>query len=193
MLLEILNETFKLKDFDSGRIDSIQIVADREEWNLEEQLKKLNIQYLNICGSDLPIESSSLGLICSNNTLEHINSTILEKIFIEFKRIKSPLGIMSHFIDMSDHFAHLDNQISAFNFLKFSPGAWKMIDNSLQPQNRLRIADYRALHRNANFEILDEIDTNGKNEDVDQQEIADCFKKIKKEDLFVTHSHIVSI
>ena len=61
---------------------------------------------------------------------------------------------MSHFIDMSDHFAHLDKSISAYNFLKFSKTQWKLIDNSIQPQNRLRICDYTTLLKNAQFKVV---------------------------------------
>ena len=61
---------------------------------------------------------------------------------------------MLHFIDMSDHFAHLGKSISAYNFLKFSETQWNLIDNSIQPQNRLRICDYTTLLKNAQFKVV---------------------------------------
>ena len=51
-----------------------------------------------------------------------------------------PDGLHSHFIDMSDHFAHMDSSISIYHFLRYSEAQWKRIDNSIQPQNRWRLS-----------------------------------------------------
>ncbi len=66
----------------------------------------------------LNIKSDSVDFICSNNTFEHIPADILSAILREFKRVIKPGGLMSHFIDMSDHFAHFDSRITIYNFLE---------------------------------------------------------------------------
>ena len=66
----------------------------------------------------LSLQKESVDFICSNNTFEHIPQEILRDILVEFKRVLHPNGLMSHFIDMSDHFAHFDSRITIYNFLQ---------------------------------------------------------------------------
>lgn len=89
---------------------------------------------------------ASVDFIVSNNTFEHIPEPVLRDILAEFRRLAAPGAVMSHFIDLSDHFAHADPSISIYHFLRYSPRAWARIDNDLQPQNRLRWPDYHALY-----------------------------------------------
>ena len=92
-------------------------------------------------------ETNSFDFICSNNTFEHIYPEILKPILKEFDRIVKSNGAMSHFIDLSDHFAHFDASINIYNFLRFSEQQWRRIDNSIQPQNRLRWKDYEQIYK----------------------------------------------
>ncbi|MBK7337072.1 MAG: class I SAM-dependent methyltransferase [Saprospirales bacterium] len=121
------------------------------DWNLRDMLEALHIRYLVTDARKLPLNPESLDLIVSNNTFEHIYPNILAEILAEFKRLLRPGGMMSHFIDMSDHFAHLDTGITIYNFLRFSEKNWGWIDNSIQPQNRWRISHYRHLYKNWAF------------------------------------------
>jgi SAM-dependent methyltransferase len=95
--------------------------------------------------SRLPFPDRYAGFIVSNSVLEHIYPDVLRPILVEFHRLLRPDGCMSHAIDLSDHFSHLDDKITPYNFLRFSDRAWRMIDNSIQSQSRLRVDDYRAL------------------------------------------------
>ncbi len=137
-------------------------------------------------------QDDSLCLIHSNNTLEHIDPQVLRQILEDFNRILHPKGIMSHNIDMSDHFAHLDRSITNFNFLKFSDGQWKIIDNSIQPQNRLRITDFERMFRDSGFQILERDDRVGTKEELNSIRPATRYLSYAVEDLLVTHSHLVS-
>lgn len=123
--------------------------------SINELLALLNIELLigDITKVDIQ-QLPKIDLINSNNTFEHIPPQILHVILEYFHKIIAKDGVMSHFIDMSDHFAHLDKSISAYNYLKFSEFQWKLIDNSIQPQNRLRICDYTTLLKNTQFEIV---------------------------------------
>lgn len=129
--------------------------------------------------------------VVSNNVLEHIYPNILKEIINESNRILKPNGIQSHFIDMSDHFAHSDNSISVYNFLKYDDFIWKLIDNSVQPQNRLRLSDYQEIFkttgrnltlfrtRKGNLNALEEIKLNSK------------YSLLPKEMVAITHTHAV--
>jgi SAM-dependent methyltransferase len=95
--------------------------------------------------SRLPFSDRHAGFILSNSVMEHIYPEVLRPILVEFRRLLRPDGRMSHVIDLSDHFSHSDDKITPYNFLRFSDRAWRMIDNSIQSQSRLRVDDYRAL------------------------------------------------
>lgn len=118
-------------------------------------LEPLNIKPIVGDARKIDLPDGSIDLINSNNTFEHIYPGILSDILAEFKRVLRPDGIMSHFIDMSDHFAHLDKSITIYNYLKFSDREWAWIDNSVQPQNRLRLSDYLELFAQAGLKIID--------------------------------------
>lgn len=123
--------------------------------SINEILALLNIELL--IGDITKVEIQKLpkiDLINSNNTFEHIPPQVINAILQYFHKIIVADGVMSHFIDMSDHFSHLDKSISSYNFLKFSETQWKLIDNSIQPQNRLRICDYATLLKNAQFKVV---------------------------------------
>ena len=143
-----------LPAYQSDKINNISALLV-ENKNLNELLAQLNIELLigDITKIDIQ-QLPKIDLINSNNTFEHIPPQVINAILQYFHKIIIADGVMSHFIDMSDHFAHLDKSISAYNFLKFSKTQWKLIDNSIQPQNRLRICDYTTLLKNAQFKVV---------------------------------------
>ena len=140
--------------------------------------------------TDLP--SHSFDFICSNNTFEHIPKSILEGILIEFKRLIKPLGLMSHFIDMSDHFAHFDSTITIYNFLKFSEKQWNWIDNRIQPQNRMRMDHYRKLFTSLNIPITEEVLREGEVELLREIKVHPEFQDLSPEELAISHGYIIS-
>lgn len=133
-----------------------------------------------------------IDLIHSNNTLEHIYPDLLTPIFKEFHRCLAKQGIMSHFIDMSDHFAHLDKSITIYNYLQYSEQKWNFIDNSIQPQNRWRINDYKKLYATTNFTILEEINRDGNIAEVENLIIQPPFNQYSSKDIAISHTHIVA-
>lgn len=111
---------------------------------LDELLSVFNLSY--IVDDASKIKLNNIDYITSNNVLEHIYPEYLIPILnnLYFNVLKEG-GMMSHFIDMSDHFAHGDKSINIYNFLKFSEVQWKFIDNNVQPQNRMRLKEYEML------------------------------------------------
>jgi SAM-dependent methyltransferase len=140
----------------------------------------------------MSFHDGKMDLINSNNTFEHIPADILIDILVEFKRVLAPNGVMSHQVDMSDHFAHLDKSITIYNFLQFTDEQWNRIDNSIQPQNRLRIADYRKLHQQAGFNVVEEINRPGSVSDLKKVKLADKYNSYSETDLAVSHTLMVS-
>ncbi len=153
----------------------------------------VHIEYLVQDARQLDLVDHSIDLAHSNNTFEHIYPGILLGILREFKRVVRPGGIQSHFIDLSDHFAHFDPSITIYHFLQFSPFAWRYIDNSVQPLNRLRIPDYRRLYREAGLTIDAEELRPGSTEQLRQVPVHACFQGNTEEENAVSHAHLLSV
>lgn len=101
-------------------------------------------------------ESGTFDLITSSDTLEHIRADDLPPILRECGRLLSSTGIMSHMVDMMDHYRYVDRSITVYNFLKFSNQQWRLLNSPIEPQNRLRISDYRTLLEASELTILEE-------------------------------------
>ncbi|MBE9469071.1 MAG: class I SAM-dependent methyltransferase [Bacteroidetes bacterium] len=183
-----------IKEIDNERLKLLFDCYNRQnELNREQLLNRLNINFIVGDARQLPLESSSLDLITSNNTFEHIYPKILTEIIKEFCRVLKMGAVMSHFIDMSDHFAHLDKKINIYNFLKFSDKRWSLIDNSVQPQNRLRIIQYQKIYHKLGIIIVKKIDREGNIAKLREINIDKKFQNIPDEELAVSHSLLISV
>ncbi len=181
-------------DFLSDRFNIItNILADYEKFTLDEVLQKLNITYLIEDARKLSLPDDSIDLVNSNNTFEHIYPEILIPILKDFRRVvKKKGGVMSHFIDMSDHFAHFDKSINIYNFLQFSDKQWKWIDNSIQPQSRIRIYDYKKIYADLNIPISDESFRPGNLNELKSIPLDDKFANSPLEEIAKSHCHFIS-
>lgn len=178
---------------DESRVKKlISLVEKNDEIDLSGLLNKLNITYLQADARALPFDAESFDFIHSNNTLEHIYESILADILIEFKRIQKSSGLQSHFIDMSDHFAHADSSITIYNYLRYTEKQWKRIDNSVQPQNRLRVNQYRNLYTKNGLIIIKEESRPGNVNDLDKIKLCEPFSSFNKNDVAVSHVYLLS-
>ncbi|MFI5172340.1 MAG: class I SAM-dependent methyltransferase [Chitinophagales bacterium] len=159
---------------------------------LEDILQLLNLKTIigDITQNEM-LSKIKFDLIHSNNTFEHIPEKHLKNILERFHAILGNEGVMSHFIDMSDHFSHFDKKISPYHFLKFSKSRWRFIDNNIQPQNRLRISDYRRLYKETGWVIREEIVESGNPESLSAINITHEFSQIDKNDLAITHALLI--
>lgn len=177
--------------FRSERIEQLQMI-DCRAMDEESLMLILNFEYRVGDARALKDAADAYDMIHSNNVFEHIYPQVLKEILQEFKRVLKPEGIMSHFIDMSDHFAHLDSSITIYNFLRYSEATWARIDNSVQPQNRWRLSDYEQLYKELDFTITEKEYRPGEPEALAQTELHADFAHRDKEDLAVSHVHLVN-
>lgn len=177
--------------FDPKRVEALLALELRDS-NFKELMGALNFEYRVGDARHLSEVDQSYDLIHSNNVFEHIYPEVLKDILVEFKRVLKKDGLMSHFIDMSDHFAHLDDSINIYNFLRFSEKAWQRIDNSVQPQNRWRLADYRDLYQQLDLEIIHEEARPGKPELLANMVLAQPYAARNVEDLAISHVHLLN-
>jgi SAM-dependent methyltransferase len=157
-----------------------------------ELLAALGIRAIIGDARALELPSASLDLICSNNTLEHIPAHVIAGMLAEFRRLLRPPGVMSHFIDMADHYALFDRGITRYNFLRYPEPTWRLFNNGLQYQNRLRLPDFRALHEQRGFEVLEEENRREPLEVLRSIRLAERFAGYGEDDLAVYDSWMVS-
>ncbi len=169
-----------------------EVFAEKSGRSASELLAQLSIESVVGDAQAMPLSDGTVDFFVSNNTLEHIPEDVLYGIYREFRRLASPQSIMSHFIDMSDHYAHFDHSITPYNFLKFSTGTWKLIDNSVRILNRLRIGDYRKLHQETGFTVLFEEHEVGSSGMLATVRLAKPFQHLHTEELLITHCWIIS-
>ncbi len=100
-------------------------------------------------------------------------------------------AVMCHRIDMNDHYSYFDASITPYNFLRYSEATWRLFNNAIHYQNRLRISDYRTLHHETGFEIVSERN-NTKPELFARVKIAPQFRAYSSDDVMVTSSWMVS-
>jgi SAM-dependent methyltransferase len=185
----------KLKNWEpyflSERVSQLQKIEVRKS-SYETLLVIFNFEYRVGDAQNLQDEAGTYDLIHSNNVFEHVHPQVLSNILKEFKRVLKQNGLMSHFIDMSDHFAHLDSSITIYNFLRFSPEAWQRIDNEVQPQNRWRLSDYESLYKSLALQISEKEARPGSITDLDKITLHPSYNSKAKKDLAVSHVHLVN-
>jgi hypothetical protein len=86
--------------------------------------------------------------------LEHVTPKALQAIFAESRRILKRGGITIHSVNCGDHYAYFDRSITSINYLQFSDREWRLWNNDLLYQNRLRPVDFLDMVRAERLEIV---------------------------------------
>ncbi len=168
------------------------IIINNEQISLDEILNKIHLKIIIGDARKLDFDNETFDFICSNNTFEHIYKNVLIDIIKEFQRVLKTNGLMSHFIDMTDHFCHFDNKINEYHFLKYSHQKWTIIDNNIQPQNRMRFKDYIQIYEKLNIPIIHTEVRKGSLERLRQITIYKEFEGYSEQELAITHGYIIS-
>lgn len=141
--------------------------------------------------SGLP-QAQRCDLMVSNNTLEHIPPGTLRAIFTEFRRTAAPGARMSHYIDLADHYAGFDPHISELHFLTLPGPVWRLANNRLHFQNRLRIGDYQRLHRETGWRVVHRRLTRRPPSALAGLRLVPPFDELPPRQLLVVKAHLVS-
>lgn len=132
-------------------------------------------------------------LISSNTVLEHIDATTLTEILRRFSTIAGEGTVMSHLVDHCDHYAYIDDDVSIYHFLRYSDRAWRLIDNRVQPMNRLRASEYRAIYERLAIPLTEEHLSGCDPSALDGHTLAPRFAEMDPADVACTASHLVSV
>ncbi|MGH9581477.1 MAG: class I SAM-dependent methyltransferase [Bryobacteraceae bacterium] len=122
---------------------------------LEHLLGRARIEYIapgDASRTSLPAES--IDVVFSNSVLEHVPAESIRKIMKESYRVLKPGGLVIHSANCGDHYAYCDRKITAINYLLYSEKQWRMWNNPLQYQNRLRPEDFLAVTRDTGFRVI---------------------------------------
>lgn len=131
-------------------------------------------------------------LICSNTVLEHIRPDVLDGILVRFAELSGPETVMSHLVDHADHYAYVDDSIDVYHFLRYSDRIWGLIDNDVQPMNRLRASEYVDLYRRAGVAIHEEHRRGDDPMQLVGIPLADRFREMDPADVACLASHLVT-
>ena len=191
-------ESGRLRDalprIDSGRAAQV-LAASRAPKALcpTELLAVVGVRAVvgDVRAARLPADSTEL--LVSNNTLEHIPPCTLVEILAELRRLAAAGAVMDHFVDISDHYAHFDRSISEFNYLRFPPAVWRLFNNPLQYQNRLRASDYRNLIEGAGFRVVDEETERGEAAHLERLKVVAAFRRYSRDDLLVLRAWFTAV
>lgn len=107
--------------------------------------------------TDTRLDAGCVDAIVSTSVLEHVPEPAAARILMECGRILRDEGVMSHCIDYSDHYAHSDATITPYNFLRFTPKAWRLCNPDIHFQNRMRHAEHRKAFELSGFHVAREV------------------------------------
>lgn len=134
----------------------------------------------------------SIDLVFSTVTLEHIERDVLVCLFNEFRRLAAEGAVMSHLIGLADQYASFDRTITPYHFLKYTDRQWRLFNNPVIPQSRLRIADFRQILQQTGWRIVRERHISGADDDLKRIRIASRFRRYSTEDLLVLFSWLAA-
>jgi SAM-dependent methyltransferase len=164
-----------------------QTAENAQNTSTEAILSTFKINYQIMDARKLTFEKDSFDLILSNTTLEHIPPDDLQQILTSFHQVLKPEGLMSHLIDMSDHFEHSDHSITAYNYLQFDSETWAKFNTPFLYQNRLRCPDYVRLMDKAGFDSIETWTYAANPQALESLPLDLAFKTYPAESLSITH------
>ena len=133
-------------------------------------------------------------IVYSNSVLEHVQPAALSGLFEESRRLIGSRGVSVHAVACNDHYAHFDPAISFVHYLQFSNAQWRMWNNSLNFQNRLRAPDFIDAAERAGLAMVHEERATrpGTREALAQLRVAPEFAGYSQTDLAATSVNFVA-
>jgi SAM-dependent methyltransferase len=117
----------------------------------------LPIAFGSFEGDIIPLPTSSIDLIVSWSTLEHVRNGSIGTLLAELRRVLRPGGGMAHWIDIRDHFritGFLTAEGDWLRALRYSDTEYEqMFSKRPVYVNRLRSSEWHEKFQNAGFEI----------------------------------------
>lgn len=159
-------------------------------------LEALGISYrAPLDASQSGLAPGSIDLVHSTQVLEHVPPEALIPLMTECARVVSPDGVVSHTIDLADHYMHFDSACPPYNFLCYGQRVWNLLNSGLHYQNRLRLSDYLSAMQKAGLELVSQDlcqPTTAQLTCLQQMPLDQRFKSYAPDDLAVLGAHLVA-
>ena len=143
------------------RLDRVRAIAADPPLELDPLLAEMRISYHVGDASQSGLPAASADLFVTNNVFEHIPADGIRALLREAHRTGTPEALISHHIDLRDHYAKFDRKVGVYNSLRFSSRQWRYLNSRLEPQNRLRRPDFLRLVDECGFDLVAEDSHNG--------------------------------
>lgn len=150
----------------------------------------LPIEYLAPFDAE-DISDKSLDLVVSRTVLEHIPKSDLYNLFFTLRPKVKDTGMMTHLIDYTDHFEHVDKSLSKINFLTWSEEKHALINFLIKDgENHLRHHEYQQIFLDSGYVVLNEelFVNDDVLEDIPKLDLVYPYSQMKPEQLAVTSS-----
>lgn len=156
----LLQNADKVREVCAGSLDD-KLFQDRlqqlQNFNgdLGSFLRLIDTEYLAPAdATHLNLADNSFDLHFSYAVFEHVPGPEISAILKEAKRLLRSGGLLSHSIDLSDHFAYDDDSVAKINFLQFSDQQWsRWAGSQYMYHNRLRASAVFKLFEEAGVQI----------------------------------------
>lgn len=143
----------------------------------------------------VPLPDGCIDFVTSTFTLEHIPGPEIDAILRETRRLLAGGGVISSLIDMQDHYQYTDAKVSVYNFLRYPPWVWRLLNPSLAWQSRLRHSQYLELFTGAGYDVLSdqsELPTDDDLRELRRMHVAREFARFAPVDLGTKSTHLVA-
>jgi SAM-dependent methyltransferase len=123
--------------------------------SLDELLHQINLRYAAPADArHTGLPEGSVDVAFSNSVLEHVPPDVILGLMRETRRVLRPGGIGMHGANCGDHYAYFDKNITMLNYLQYSHDEWRVWNNDLLYQNRLRPCDFVRLAEEAGLNTV---------------------------------------
>jgi hypothetical protein len=136
------------------RVAHLETLAAGADSDVAERLRTMQVSFISGHFRESTVAHGSFDLAISDNTLEHVPVRQLEGLCAAMRTAVGVGGVVDHFVDASDHYAHFDRSITEYHFLRWSRLSWRLLNNRLHYQSRLRQSDYVAIFERCGFSVV---------------------------------------
>ncbi len=167
------------------RLECLREIAAGPQVGLHPLLATMGITYHVGDATRSGLDARSAQLFVTNNVFEHVPAEVISALLAEAHRTGVPGALVSHHIDLRDHYAKFDRTVSVYNSLRFSSRQWRLLNSRMEPQNRLRHSDYLRLVDEAGFDLLLDDSRTGPDAAFAAVRLAPEFRRYAEDDLRV--------
>ncbi len=156
-LEKVIDDELEMDAIQHERVhDLLRAIAQANSF--DDIYQRLGFRYVvNPEGTLEQFHDEFFTLIFSSNVLEHIEISILPGFVQDFYRLLQPGGYSFHQIDLGDHLAYYDKNVSLKNYLRYSNQTWrKHFENDVQYFNLVQRPAWLDFFQKAGFETLEE-------------------------------------